>query len=341
MRADQQKVLAARGIIVPDYAEWLAEDWRSNPDAAMDAQPSTITAQNVGIPAYLANLIDPRVIRVLVSPMNAAKVAPEVKKGDWTLLTAQFPMVESTGEVASYNDYSASGSTGANYQWEPRQSYHYETWTQYGDRETEMFGLAQLNYVSDLNYSSALIMSKFANQMNLFGVGGLQNYGLLNDPALGAPITPATKIAGGTGWAHALANEIFADVMALYVQLQTQMQGLIDRDTPMTLVMSPIIEPYLSAVTAYTLASVRKAIFENWPNLKIVTVPEYNTTAGELMQLYVDEFEGEQTVYSGFTEKLRAGRIVADSTFYRQKKIAGGWGAINRRPVAVSQMLGL
>ncbi len=203
-----------------------------------------------------------------------------------------------------------------------------------------MFGLAQINYVSDLNYSSALVLNKFGNQMNLFGVFGLLNFGLLNDPGLLAPITPAIKAAGGTTWGVATAVEVFNDVLLLYTQLQTQMVGMIERDTPLTLVLSPIIEPNLGKVTAYTLASVRAAIKENWPALKIVTVPEYNTAAGELIQLWVDEYEGDKTGICAFTEKQRAGRIVADLSSYKQKKIAGGFGAIIKRPVAVAQMLG-
>ena len=341
MREDQLRVLANRGIIVPPYAEYIRDEWRENPDLAMDAQPSTITAQNVGIPAYLANLLDPRVIRVLTTPMRATEVFGEVKKGDWTTITAQFPMVESTGEVASYGDYNNNGSAGSNYQWVPRQSYHFQTITQYGDRETEMFGLAQINYVADINYSSALTLNKFQNQTYLFGISGLQNYGMLNDPSLPTPIQPATKIAGGTTWAVAIASEVFADVLNVYTQLQTQMAGLIDRDTPMTLTMSPTLEPNLGKVTAYTLAPVRKAIMDNWPNLKIVTVPEFNTAAGQLMQLKVDSYEGDDTGYCAFTEKLRAGRVVPDLSSFKQKKIGGSFGCVIRRPVAVAQMLGM
>lgn len=340
MRNDELQVLAKRGIVVPSYSEYLKEEWRADPALALDAQPTTVTAQNVGIPAYLANLLDPKAVRVLVAPMKAAQIATEAKKGDWTTVTAQFAVVESTGEVSSYGDYNNNGSAGSNYNWVPRQSYHFQTITQYGDRETEMFGLAQINYVSDLNYSSALLLSKFMNSTYLYGVQGLQNFGLLNDPSLPTPITAGTKAAGGTTWAVALAVEIFNDVLALYTQLQTQMQGLVDRDTPMTLALSPIIEPYLGRVTSYTLASVRQAIKENWPNLKIITAPEYNTAGGELMQLYVDEFEGDKTAITAFTEKMRAGRVVPDLSSFRQKKIGGSFGAIIKRPVAVAQGLG-
>lgn len=353
MRESDRQALIARGIVPQPYAELLPANWRENPQMAMDslrasnqwvfdAQPVTVTAQNVGIPAYLANLLDPQMVRVLVYPMKSEQAYSAVKKGDWTTITAQFPMVETTGVTASYGDYSNNGSAGSNYNWVPRQSYHFQTVTQYGDRETELFGLAQINYVSDLNYSSALILNKFGNKVNFYGIAGLQLYGGLNDASLSAAIAPSTKVAGGTTWAVAQAYEIFQDILLLYTQLQAQLQGYeLDRDTPMTLLLSPTLEPSLGKVTQYTLASVRVAIKENWPNLKIVTAPELNTSAGQLMQLIVDEIDGVRSAYCAFTERLRAGRIVAALSSYMQKKISGTFGTIIRRPLAFAQMIGM
>ena len=150
-----------------------------------------------------------------------------------------------------------------------------------------------------------------------------------------------TKAAGGTTWAVATAGEIYNDVMNLFTQLQTQLQGEIDRDTPMTLSLSPVVEPRMGQVTAYTLASVRVAIKDNFPNMKIVKVPEYNTAAGELMQLMVDEIDGDKTAYSAFTEKMRAGRVVPELSSFKQKKTSGSWGAIIKRPIAIAQMWGI
>lgn len=337
------------GFVPQPYAELLKDDWRkdprvrSNPMFALDAQPQTITTPNVGIPAFLANVIDPQFVRVLNTPMKAAQAfGGEVKKGDWTTITTQFPVVEATGDVAPYGDYNNGGKSGSNYNWVPRQSYHYQTVSQFGDREVDMFGLAQINYVNDVNYGAMLVLNKFQNRSYLRGITGLQLYGALNDPSLPAAISPTTKLAGGTTWAVAQAFEIFNDVNLLYIQIQTQLQGYsIDRDTAMTLVLSPSLEPRLSAVTQFTLASVRQAIKENWPNMKIVTVPEMNTTAGQLMMMIVDEIDGVKTFYCAFTEKLRAGRIVPELSAYKQKKIGGTFGAICRRPLAVAQMIGM
>lgn len=350
MRTDQLNALAKKGVIVPSFAEYthvLASDGKTlvdNPALAMDAQPTLITNPNIGIPAFLANILAPKQIRVLTTPTKAAEIYGEQKLGTWTTLTSQFPVVEATGEVSSYGDYNNNGSVGSNYNWVPRESYHFQTVTQYGDRETEMFGQADIDYVSGLNYSSALVLTKFMNQMYFFGVSGLQNFGGLNDPSLLAPITPTTKAAGGTTWAVAIAVEVFNDVLALYTQLQgVQLQGLaeIDQNTPMTLSLSPTVSPNLGKVTQYTLAPVRQAIKEAFPNMRIVTAPEYATVAGQLMQLKVDEIDGDETTTASFTEKMRAGRVIPELSSFRQKKIAGGWGTIVKRPVAIASMIGL
>lgn len=308
---------------------------------ACDAQPALVTTSNAGIPAFLSTFVDPKLIEVLISPMKAAEiVGNEVKKGDWVTETAMFPVVESTGQVSSYGDYSEGGVAGANTNFPQRQSYHYQVMTQWGERELERAGLARIDWANRLNIASVLTLNKYQNKTYFFGVSGLQNYGLLNDPALSAAITPTTKIAGGTGWANATALEVLNDVQKLYKQLQTQLGGLVQLDTRMTLAMSPTSEVALTKTTEYNV-NVSDILKKNFPNLTVKTAPEYSTGSGELVQLFVDEMEGQRTVDVAFTEKLRAHPIVVGASSFKQKKSQGTWGAIIYRPVAIAQMLGV
>lgn len=178
------------GIHMPDVRDYIPAEFAQDYGLAMDAAGPLVTVSNAGIPSYLANYIDPAFTRVLTTPMKAAVIAGEVKKGDWTTLTATFPVIESTGEVSSYGDYSNNGSAGANANFPQRQSYHYQTITQWGERELEMAGLARISWANELNIASALVLNKFQNRSYFFGIAGLQNYGLLNDPALPAAIAP-------------------------------------------------------------------------------------------------------------------------------------------------------
>lgn len=317
---------------------------------AMDAAYPLVTNANSGIPAMLSTYLDPKLIEVLVAPMKAVEASgtPEVKKGDWTTRTAMFPLIESTGEVTSYGDYSNSGSAGANFQFPQRQSYQYQTITQWGERELAEAGLAKIDWAARLNIASALTLNKFQNKSYLFGVSGLQNYGMLNDPSLPADIAPNTKTAGGTAWIlptgqiNATNLEILQDVQKLFFALQGRLNGLVDVDTPMELIMSPqtsvamtVANGTVTTVTAWDL------IHKAFPNLEIKTVPEYATAGGQKMQMVVKEIDGQTTWNCAFTEKLRAHPIILDLSSFKQKKSAGTWGTIVFMPMAVGGMIGL
>lgn len=129
---------------------------------AMDAQPELVTISNSGIPAFLSTYIDPKIIEVLVHPMKAVEIiGDETKKGDWTMETSMFPLVESTGQVSSYGDYSAAGFSDANVNWVQRQSYTYQTIIQYGERELDKMGLARIDWANRLSIASVLTLNLF------------------------------------------------------------------------------------------------------------------------------------------------------------------------------------
>lgn len=315
---------------------------------AMDAAFPLVTTANSGIPAMLSTYIDPKQIEVLIAPMKAAEAAGgESKLGDWTLRTAMFPMIESTGEATSYGDYNNSGSTGVNFQFPQRQSYHYQTVTQWGERELAETGLAKIDLASRKNIASVLTLNKYQNKTYLFGVAGLQNYGMLNDPALPADIVPNTKTAGGTAWIlpsgqiNATNLEVFEDVQKLVFQVIDRSKGLVDATSNFTMVMSPrtnlamtVANGTVTTVVAWDLIS------KAFPNLKVVVVPEYSTAAGEKIQLIVDEVEGQKTMECKFTEKMRAHPVILELSAYKQKKSAGTWGTVIYRPLFVQGGLG-
>ncbi|MGA7539858.1 MAG: hypothetical protein WBW93_13945, partial [Steroidobacteraceae bacterium] len=70
------------------------------------------------------------------------------------------------------------------------------------------------------------------------------------------------------------------------------------------------------------------------------TAPEYQTSAGQLVQLIVDEVDGQQTVECVFSTKMMAHRVVQDVSSLLQKRSSSGYGAVYYRTVTVAQMLG-
>lgn len=329
-----QQLAAEAGIHFPGAMDFLPEGAGRNFALAMDAQPGLITVSNAGIPAYLANYIDPKVIEVLVAPMKAAIIVGERKVGDWTTVTSTFPAIENTGEVSSYGDYNQNGSVGVNANFNTRESYHYQTITKWGEKELEMAALAKLDWASRLNIASVLILNKYQNQTYFFGVAGLKNYGLLNDPALPASIGPA-----GAQWATATADVIFEDIRRLFVQLQTQANGTIDQETKLCIAMSPVLSVALNKTNQYNV-NVYDQVKKNFPNVRFETAPEYNTVGGQLVQMIAENVEGQETATTAFTEKMRAHAIVRDTSSFLQKKSQGTFGTVIFRPVFIASLLG-
>lgn len=333
---------------------YLPDEYRHNFALAMDAQPLISTTSNAGVPFYLTNWVDPDVFKVLFAPNKAAVVLGEKRKGTWTDTTATFPTIEHSGEVSSYGDFAENGRAGANTVFPQRQNYLFQTMKEYGELELERAGTAKINWVAEIDLAAATVLNKFLNLTYVFGVGSLQNYGLSNDPALPAAITPQPKSYGGTKWISggaivATANEVYADFEALYLQLVTQTAGLVEQDTKMVLAISPASAVALTATNSFGV-SVPDLLKKSFPNLRIETIIQYGALSttnpqgiagGNFCQLIAENLEGQESGYTAFSEKMRQHKVIPYASSYRQKVTAGTWGAVIRQPYAVAGMLGL
>ena len=291
-----------------------------------------ITTPNAGILALFTTYVDPRVIEVAVEPMKAAQIFGETKKGTWVDDNLQFPSAESTGEVSSYDDFGTNGMSGANVNWENRQPYHYQTIVEVGEREVERAGAAKLDWVARKQIAAALVLNKFQNRSYFFGVSGLQNYGILNDPSLSASLP-------GAAWGLLTADQVFASIQgALYGRLIGQTKGLVDRDARMVLLLSPQNEVNLLKTNQYNV-NVVDQLKKNFPNLRVETAPEMSTAAGELVYLIVEEYEGVRTIEPTFTEKMRVHPMVLGLSSWQQKRSQGTVGAIIYRPLMVASLI--
>lgn len=291
-----------------------------------------LTDPNAGILSMFTTYVDPRVIEVAVEPMKAAQIFGETKKGSWIDTNLQFPIAESTGEVSSYDDFSNNGMAGTNVNWEDRQPYHYQTIVEVGEREVERAGAAKLDWVARKQISAALVLNKFQNKSYFYGISGLKNYGLLNDPSLSASLP-------GADWDSLTADAVFASIQgALYGRLIGQTQGLVDRDARMKLILSPANEVNLLKTNQYNV-NVVDQLKKNFPNLDIETAPEMSTAAGELVYLVVEEYEGVRTIEPTFTEKMRVHPMVLELSSWKQKRSQGTVGTIIYRPLMVASLL--
>jgi hypothetical protein len=356
-RFEQLGVSFERGALSPN-AVYRPDEWKRDYRLAMDAQPLIQTEPNSAVPFMLTTTIDPAVFRILFAPNRAATILGEVRKGTWLDETAMFPVIEHVGEVSTYGDYAETGHTGVNTNWPQRQSYLYQTIKEYGQREMERAGLGRINWVSEIDTAAATVLDKFANLSYFYGIAGLQNYGLLNDPNLGAALTPGPKASPAVGvtWITAggapncTANEVYNDILSIFAQLVVQSAGLVDRDSRLVLGMSPQSSVALGFVNQFGLVT-RRMLQDEFTNLRIETAVQYgavsannpqgNPVGGNLVQMIAESIEGQDTGYCAFNEKHRAFPIIQAMSSFRQKIAAGTWGAVIRMPVAISTMAGV
>ena len=353
--AQDAAIRASQGIHLPDVVTYTPDEWRQDRGMAEDAQPTLTTSANAGIPALLTTSIDPKVFHVLFAPNKASEILTEVRAGTWEDQTRLFPTVEHTGEVSSYGDYNGNGRAGLNAVWPERQSYLFQTITEWGELDIARAGRALINWVGETEVASVTVLEKFRNLTYFYGVGGLQNYGILNEPNLTAALSPGTKAAGHSnvwvysGSINATANEVMIDIQSLFITLVSQSAGLVDENTRLLLVTSPTSAVALTSINAYGVSAL-DLIKKTFPKLELVTAIQYGAlsasnpqglAAGNLVQLIAPEIENQEVGFAAFNEKLRAHKIVQAESSWRQKKTSGSWGAVIRQPFAITQMLGI
>lgn len=354
---DQRAALAyhARewGIHFPECQGFSRPEWGNNFALACDAQPQLVSVASSGIPAFLSFYMDPDILHILTAKNEAAEIFGEVQKGSWVDSTLIFPVVERTYEISTYGDYNNNGSAGINTNFPERQPYLFQTITEYGDFEIERAGLAKIGFVNEQKSAAIDGLNKFSNLTYFRGVQGLQNYGILNDPSLAAAIAPAPKAAGGVQWMNGVsingtANEIFNDVQSLIIQLINQSNGQINTKSEIILALSPAREGALTATNSFNV-NVSDLLTKNFPGLKVKTAIQYGALtasnpqgnpAGEIVQAYCPNAEGQKTGYCAFNTKLRAGTIIREMSSFKQKFSQGTAGFVLRQPYAVATLLG-
>lgn len=317
--------------------------WIENDNMAMLANDAAlVTVPNTAIPAELTAYYDPRIIDIVTRPRKSREIFNEVQKGDWTTSHAKFRMNELTGSTQPYTDFGQSRTSGVNYNWIIREQYVFQTLIEYGDYEEAVSAVAKIQLAADKQRAAAHVIDVDSNLFYLLGVAGMDIFGILNAPNMSAAISPLPSGTGGSVlWSAKDTQKIYNDILALHEQLVTQGDGWIDQSSALTLVVSPSAAVALGKATDYNV-SVMDMLGKYFSNLKLVTLPEMaDDTTGESIMLIADEMSGNPTGELGFSDKIRAGRVIPDVSSFRQKWTSTTYGAIVYYPFAIATMRGI
>ncbi|MGV3346407.1 hypothetical protein ACGVWS_11950 [Enterobacteriaceae bacterium LUAb1] len=312
---------------------------------AMDADPQPGMTPNGGIPAIVSTYIDPELIRTIFAKQKATDILGEKKKGAWAQDTIMIQRIEQSGDVVAYDDYSEQGANQVTSRWENRQVYRFQTMVTYGELEQERYGLAMLPYVAEKQRAAAYTINQAQNKFYFYGVDGTElNYGFLNDPALPAPVAPAT-VGGATQWKDKQVIDIYNDILYLYADLIDRTKGAIgdgiDMASPLKLCMSPVSSVYFKRANEIVGNTVEKMVRNTFPNMQFEFAPQYSSDAGELVQMFCENAQGQEVGYCCFSEKMRSHPVITMTSSWKQKISSTTYGAVITQPMLFSQMLGV
>ena len=318
-------------------------------DANSYTPGSPVTTTNDGYLVQFFNYISPQEIPVLLAPNRMAEIFGESRQGSWEQVFLTFKVVEQAGQVSAYGDGARGGTANANIEYEQRQNMLVQAFIEAGDLELARAGAGQFDMLGNRRKAQAMVLNKWNNRTYAYGVTGMPNYGVLNDPNLLAANAPSTG-TGGITWAQKATNktdgalDIYQDFLNAYGRIQALAEGVLDADmdetTAMVWVIPPASRQYLKIKNVFGL-SVEGMIKEAFPNSEIKTAPEMNTEGGNVLYAFVPELEGVRTVQLNFSERLRTHRVEYESSMMRQKATSGCYGAFVARPLLIDQTIGI
>lgn len=323
--------------IVLDYQK-IRENLAS--DAAMS------TAPNIGAPIQLYTYLNPQVIETLFAVTNATKVFDRKKACDWEDEQAQFIVEEIAGSVSPYSDYSDGTQTDVNNTWPIRQNFRYQTTIKYGDLELAKAAKAKIDLAARKQLAASKIIARAENAFQIYGVAGMEIYGMLNDPNIPTAISPISVNSKST-WADKIAadpdgaaNLVYNDVNKLWAELTTNNGGHLDVNAHIILCISNKMVSYLTQPNSYG-KTAKVLLQENYPNIEFVQMPELTTDSGEMLYMVVKDLVNEEVGFAGFSQAFMLNQLVRGLSDYKQKAHAGTTGCVITRPSAVAVMTGI
>lgn len=310
------------------------------PQIAMDAALQTMA--NVAVPEMFATYYSPEVVEVLQAPMNSTEIFAEKKLGEWKDEIVLFPAAEYVGHSTAYTDFGRGPVADVNIENITRDTYKFQVFIQCGDLEQELTAAQKINLLSLKQGAAAQTLALDSNNFNLYGVDGQTTYGLLNEPALPAAITPSTVNTDDTAWADKTATQIYNDILKMFNQISKQANGWVKFDTPMILAVPPSIQGELAKVTDLGVAPNLEMISKYFRNMKVVVLPQLEDEDGVCSaMLIVPQIGNQPTGNFGFMEKLRTFRVVQEHSSISQKWGSSTSGFMLYRPFAIARMTGI
>lgn len=264
----------------------------------MDAiQSLTTTASIPSLIQFLQGWL-PGLVRINTAARKIDEILGINTVGSWEDEQIIQQVIELTGTPVPYGDLTNVPLASWNNSFNARTIVRFEQGLRIGRLAEARAAKMGVSDADQKRNSAALQLEIQRNQLGFYGYNGgaNQTYGLLNDPSLPAYVTVANP-GGGTQWSTKNFLQITADIRTAIQALLTASQDTIDvQNAPLTLVLPTNSVVYLTVTSDFGI-SVRNWINQTYPNIRIVTAPQFNAANGgaNVFYLFADRVNDEST----------------------------------------------
>ena len=254
----------------------------------LGATTASITAPVQFLQAWLPDLI-----RVVTAPRLIDELVGITTAGSWESEEVVQGILERTGTAQPYSDRGNVNLTGANFNAERRTVVRGEAGLEVGMLDEARAAAVKINLAAEKRTAANEALEIFRNAIGFFGYnnGNARTYGFLNDPNLPAYV-PVPSNGTTTNWSGKDFLQIIADLRGIFEALRVQSKGLIRPETEKLTLALPVASIRYLSVTSNYGNSVLDWLKENYPNTRIIAVPELDGANGgaNAGYLYAESF---------------------------------------------------
>lgn len=263
--------------------------WGQVASFAVDAAPDLSLISGMGVPLeYLRNWL-PGFVHQLTTPRVADKLLGIDIVGNWEDEEIVQGAMELTGSARPYSDLQNVPLSSFAMSYESRNIVRFEEGFHVGNLERDRMKKAGIDPTTTKRDAAGLALEIQRNRVAMWGYNGGNNrtYGLLNDPALPAYETLPNGASGSSRWSTKTFMEITNDLRWMFGEMVNRTQGLVDPTKDALIFGIPFTASQFLSVDNEFGQTVRQWLKENYANLEIIAVPEFEDANGGTSVAYL------------------------------------------------------
>ena len=266
----------------------------------MDSIQGGVTTASIPVQLQFLQQFLPGFVNVMTAARKIDEIIGINTVGSWEDEEIVQGIIENTGTAVPYGDQTNVPLASWNENWVPRTVVRFELGMRVDTLEAKRSARIMVDTAGRKRESAGLVLEQQRNSVGFYGYNSGNNYtyGFLNDPGLPAyKNVAATGTGNSTLWSTKNFQQITADLITAFAQLQAQSQDTINpEDVPTTLALAMSDYQYLSVTTDFGM-SVRQWLRDTYPKCRVVSAPQLNAANGgaNVFYLFADSVQDLST----------------------------------------------